>query len=339
MANKSLFGMIITIALALIMLVTPGMVEVNGAGQVLRTTTVEVERQTVDYQSIGTLTTFTGYKTIDGAILSELDLVNELSIEEDNCRIFYKVSYNEMNDVVTLEAIIDNCDGEVLIDTIYGIAFINEYGEPDAILDIDGEYILLSELQNVGMIQNCGWFKKLIAAAVAAVVVTTVVAVSMATAGAALGAVVGVCAAVGAVVGGTASVIAGITDGEISFGQICANFGAGLVVGGATGALTGFVVGKIACYNVAFSKGSFNSVNDCVGYHFAKHGAEVGASNATQYVNTAMKTARTVIRTGVTPVRAVAGATANVMRYEVGGYYIHMAIDGLKVVIVSFGLI
>ncbi len=52
MANKSLFGMIITIALALIMLVTPGMVEVNGAGQVLRTTTVEVERQTVDYQSI-----------------------------------------------------------------------------------------------------------------------------------------------------------------------------------------------------------------------------------------------------------------------------------------------
>lgn len=112
-----------------------------------------------------------------------------------------------------------------------------------------------------------------------------------------------------------------------------------MVVGAATGALTGLIVGKIACYNVAFSKGSFNSVNDCVAYHFGKYGAEIGASNASQYVKMAIDTARTVIKTGAAPIRHVAGATANVMRYEVGKYYIHMAIEGTKIIIVSFGLL
>lgn len=146
-------------------------------------------------------------------------------------------------------------------------------------------------------------------------------------------------ATAGAAVGGTTRAIVGAIDGEVSFGQVCANFGAGLLVGAATGALTGLIVGKIACYNVAFSKGSFSSVNDCVAYHFGKHGAEVGASNASQYIKMAMDTARQVIKTGAAPVRAVAGATANVMRYQIGNYYIHMAIEGTKIIIVSFGLL
>lgn len=189
-------------------------------------------------------------------------------------------------------------------------------------MDFDGEYILLSELQNIGVIENCGWFKKLVTAAIATVVVTVVVASVLATGGATLGAVVGACA----------------IDGEVSFGQICANFGAGLIVGAATGALTGFVVEKIACYNVAFSKGSYGSVDECISYHFRKHGAEVGSSNVSEYLKIAMDTARNVIKSGAAPIRAIAGATAIFMRYEIGNYYIHMAIESTKIIIVSFGL-
>ncbi len=87
---------------------------------------------------------------------------------------------------------------------------------------------------------------------------------------------------------------------------------------------------KLHLTQLLFSKGSFNSIDDCVTYHFGKHGAEVGASNASQYVKMVMDTARTVIKTGAKPIRAVSGATANVMRYEVGKYYIHMAIEGKK---------
>lgn len=120
-----------------------------------------------------------------------------------------------------------------------GFAFINEKGEPDAIMELDGDYILLSEMQEMGLIQNCGWFKKLIAAAVAAVVVTVVVASVMVTGGAAVGAVIGVCAAVGAVVGGTTSAVVGAIDGETSMDEIVANFGWGALIGGIAGAATG----------------------------------------------------------------------------------------------------
>jgi hypothetical protein len=197
----------------------------------------------------------------------------------------------------------------------------------------------LSDINNITLIENCGWFKKLVTAAIGTVVVTAVVASVMATGGATLGAVVGVCALVGAGCGGLASAIIGAIDGEVSFGQVCANFGAGLVVGTAAGTLTGFIVGKIACYNIAFSKGSFSSVDDCLSYHYYKHGSEVGAKNITEYLKLAMTIARTVIKEGSAPIRVVSGIWANVMRYEVGNYYIHMSIEGTKIIVVSFGLL
>ena len=39
------------------------------------------------------------------------------------------------------------------------MAFVGESGELDAVFDCDGDYILLSELQDAGLIENCGWFK------------------------------------------------------------------------------------------------------------------------------------------------------------------------------------
>lgn len=53
----------------------------------------------------------------------------------------------------------------------------------------------------------------------------------------------------------------------------------------------------------------------------------------------AEQTANTVIKNGIPAIREVAGATANVFRYEVGNYYIHMAKTAKEIIIVSFGLL
>ena len=91
MAKKKLFSLITTISLALILLVTPCLIKVSETSQTVRTTTVEVKRQAVDYQSVldefedaelettGSLTTFVGYKTINLAEFVELDLVSSTS--------------------------------------------------------------------------------------------------------------------------------------------------------------------------------------------------------------------------------------------------------------------
>ena len=245
MANKSLFGMIITIALALIMLVTPGMVEVNGAGQVLRTTTVEVERQTVDYQSIldefedgeletkGTLTTFTGYKTINVDEIGGYDYVNETNIDDlTGCKVYYKFSYDKETNIVTISAELEDEFGEIYIDTITGAAFINEYGEIDAVMNVDGEGILLSEMRNAELIANCGWFRNLIkrvakvvvVAATVAVVVAAATAVVVATAGAAAPAVV----AAGVGVASTGVTAAAVAGTAIAAGATAAAITAGV---------------------------------------------------------------------------------------------------------------
>ena len=44
---------------------------------------------------------------------------------------------------------------KTFVDTIEGKAFINDAGNIDAVLDLDGETILLSELQESGMLNNC----------------------------------------------------------------------------------------------------------------------------------------------------------------------------------------
>lgn len=65
------------------------------------------------------------------------------------------------------------------MDTISGSAFLNDNGEIDAVMDIDGTYILLSEMKNAGMIENCGWFKRLVKSVVK---VSAVTAISVAVA-------------------------------------------------------------------------------------------------------------------------------------------------------------
>ncbi|MBO7527815.1 MAG: hypothetical protein J6T74_08020 [Clostridia bacterium] len=211
MKKKKLFSLITTLTLALVLFLTPCLIKINETSQTVRTTSIEITRQEVDYQSVldefenaaleteGSLTTFVGYKSINITELNGLDLVSETDVDKNTeVSVKYNFSYDSETNIVTLSAELIDELGEIQIDTITGIAFINEYGEIDAVMNIDGEGILLSEMKDAGLIANCGWFSKLIkkvvkavavvAAVVAAVAVTA--AVVIATAGAAAPAVV-----------------------------------------------------------------------------------------------------------------------------------------------------
>lgn len=241
---------------------------------------VELIKQNVDYQAVlngfdnakfsieNTIAKFTGYKTYNLSDFVEIDYASNTQIQE-KITVKYEAVYNDLDNSVSLTAIINN--GEIIEDTVHGIAFIDANGKPDAVLDFDGVYIFLSELNDVSVIENCGWFKKLVSAAIATVVVTAVVASVLATGGASLGAVVGICALVGAGVGGTTSAIVGAIDWEISFQEVAVNFGAGLVVGAAVGAVTGAVTYKIS----SLIKGGYKNGTAKYGDTFEKLGEYV----------------------------------------------------------------
>lgn len=66
--------------------------------------------------------------------------------------------YDYNSNVITLSAKLLDENNIEFIDSMVGVPFVDENGDLDAVFDCDGEYILLSELQSAGMIENCGWF-------------------------------------------------------------------------------------------------------------------------------------------------------------------------------------
>ena len=138
---------------------------------------------------------FEGTQQLDPSLLREID---NLSGEEVNklksVDVRYSFKYDMVTNTVTLKATMYLPDGTVKVDTITGVGFINDANEIDAVMNVDGEGVLLSEMRNAGLIDNVGWFSRVIKkiAKVVAVVAVTVaaVAVVVATAGAAAPAVV-----------------------------------------------------------------------------------------------------------------------------------------------------
>ena len=155
------------------------------------------------------VTTFRGTQALDSEIFEEIDTISENEIEDiSNCVVSYVFTYDSDNNVVTISAEMENEYGEIEIDTITGVGFINEQGEIDAVMNVEGEGILLSEMREAGMIQNCGWFSKLVkkvakVVAVTAVVVAAGVGVATTTAG--------VAATIAAYATVTAAIAAGVT--------------------------------------------------------------------------------------------------------------------------------
>jgi len=79
-------------------------------------------------------------------------------------------------------------------------------------------------------------------------------------------------------------------------------------------------------------KGSFDTLEESLYYHYKTHGAEVGAADLAQYMRKAEEFSRTAKKGSVKS--KVSGAVSGVIRYKKNGKYIDLAPDGG---IVSFG--
>jgi len=270
MKKSRIFKWVTCLSLALVLLVSPFIAQKidNDNNVAIRTTTVEATKSQIDHESIlnsfedasmtkeESKTTFIGFQTYDiDELLSEIDLVSDVNVDtEAEARVKYTYTYDEETSLVTLAAEMDN-NGEIIIDEVVGVAFLNEQGEIDAILDIDGEEMLLSELQGAGMIENCGWFKNLIKKVKKSVVAKVVVAVVAVVAVSAIASVVAVAACgagmVGAVV--TGAVAGGLVGGACGAGISYEEYGkldwkwiaGGVVIGAALGAAVGYGVGYV----------------------------------------------------------------------------------------------
>ena len=172
---------------------------------------------------------FEGTRKLDASLLKEID---NLSADDVNklktIDVRYSFKYDMVNNIVTLKATMNMPDGTVKIDTITGVGFINDANEIDAVMNVDGEGILLSEMRNAGLIDNVGWFSRIIkkvakVVAVAAVVVAAV-AVVVATAGVAAPAVVA------AGIGVTSTVVASTSLAIAGYSAATAAVAAGVYV-------------------------------------------------------------------------------------------------------------
>ena len=176
---------------------------------------------------------FEGTQKLDPSLLREID---NLSGEEVNklksVDVRYSFKYDMVTNTVTLKATMYLSDGTVKVDTITGVGFINDANEIDAVMNVDGEGVLLSEMRNAGLIDNVGWFSRVIKkiAKIVAVVAVTVAAVAavVATVGVAAPAVV----AAGIGVATTVVSSAAVTSATIAgYASITAAIAAGVAAG------------------------------------------------------------------------------------------------------------
>ncbi|MCR4898825.1 MAG: hypothetical protein K5892_06315 [Acholeplasmatales bacterium] len=125
---------------------------------------------------------FTGLKKLKDFNIS-YDNVSELILEEDyNEYMSFEYIYNKKSSILTLNAYQED---EAFIDDLECFIFKNADGEGDALICVEDEYLLLSDI-NEEYIENCGWFDKLVKsiAGVVAVAVAPVVALVSPTASA-----------------------------------------------------------------------------------------------------------------------------------------------------------
>lgn len=261
---------------------TPRTTRVSVSSQSIDCESIFNEFQNANLQTIDDKTTFEGTKTFNLMDFAELDNLSDTDVvAEANIQVKYRFSYEKETNLVTLSAYTMGDDGEVLVDTLIGAAFVNENGDLDALLDCgEQDYILLSDMQDLGMIENCGWFKKMfnkvaktikkvvsttvgVIGAIATVALPVVCGVVMAATGVGLLATIAVGATVGAVTAGaTAAASTYQQDGKVDWEAvgICAGVGAAV---GAVASATSYEITKLLSsmpkgriYQIAFAVGS-----------------------------------------------------------------------------------
>lgn len=315
--KKRILTIISTITMALVLFVSPLLAtNINTTAQkeqVQQTRTINASESLIDSENIfnsyeeqtleikDSIVTFEGNQTISLEDLCDLDEVgkDELLETREDIVIKYKYGYNNETNEVSLKVVSLTGEEEVIIDAIYGEAFINDAGEIDAYLEIEDEIILLSELQNAGMIENCGWFSSMIKKAVCrTVVAAAAVTIVAAACGAGLGATILIGAVVGVATGGiTGGFESYKATGKVQVGAVFAGIGVGAAVGAATGALVGGAkkaITKVAS-NIKKSKLPTTQYKTSKLQHEWKHANDFGVkgnwskSNGVKYQNAIQK--------------------------------------------------
>ena len=234
---------------------------------------------------------FVGYDYIKLSNLYDLDFVAE-NDANDEVLTKYSCVYDYDNGIISLSVTLADDNETSIIDTIYGIILMDENSNFDVAFDVDGDVLLLSELQDAGLIENCGFWSKLkkvwnttagkigTIATVATCAVVGVVCAVVPGGQLVTAACIGV--AVGAIGGAvTAGVATYISDGKIDWNAVFAYSLAGTVVGGATSAVSYGIAAGIknaitASQKVeSAGKKTFSSPEKLI-EHFDKHASEFG---------------------------------------------------------------
>ena len=176
----------------------------------------------LDYSKEEGKITFSGTLHYNEAELSDIDLVSITSNNSDTLDVRYSFDYDFDNNIFYLNVEATNIEEGTVLDRVVGVPFSTNNDDIDIVFDVDGDYILLSELGENELIQNCGWFKKLlkkvaIAAAVVAVAAVVVVAcVYAAPAVIAAGSAIAAASSTALAAGAGTVAIAGATAGGIA---------------------------------------------------------------------------------------------------------------------------
>ena len=221
--------------------------------------TVELQEETVDYNNYfseyydaeleykedSNELIFTGTRDLPASIFSEIDLVNNEELAND-IPITYTFDYLADTNESYL-SIIANVEGGEIIDRWYGVPFTTEDGKTDIVFNTGDELVCLSELEESGLINNCGWFsrlcKKIVKVAVVVAVVAVVAAVVVTAPAVVAAAPVALATTAGTVVTGvaaTGALASAASAGAtlLGVGVAAATVAAGAYVAGQAGTMT-----------------------------------------------------------------------------------------------------
>lgn len=187
---------------------------------------------------------FIGYNDISLSDLEELDLISSDDIS-DNTTTKYTCIYDYENGIVSLSVSLVSNEEISIIDTMYGVIIMDEEENFDVVFDCEGETLLLSELEESGVLENCGFWSKLkkVWNSTAGKIGTIVTVATCAVVGVVCAVVPGgqlvtaalIGVAVGAIGGAiTAGVATYIEEGVVDWEAVLCYTGAGAVVGGVT---------------------------------------------------------------------------------------------------------
>ena len=137
--------------------------------------TEECKNVTISYSEENAVFNLSATQVLDRSMFEEIDNVS-LNEGFESVEVTYKTEYDPETNLVKLIAL---TDGEVS-DELYGAPFTTDEGEIDVAFYADGEIIYLSNLSDLGLVQNCGWFSRMLKKVAKVVAVVAVVAVTVA---------------------------------------------------------------------------------------------------------------------------------------------------------------